>query len=258
MKFTQNEAKTVRLIQEIRKRPSTPERRSKIRSLKRTLRRYRAGIRTAATVPGGGGWNKANRRWRYQALINVYNDDSLPDTPEAIDKDIGLAALAAAHTLLNKHEVGYNDAPWLRHMEDQLPHDRLDWMIPGQSYCGFGCIWSYWRGAKVLLPDGTVYTPNVCPYGGSTKQTLPDKDRVKFVRTTPEGAKPGALVVFNFGSGGAKHIGLARGAMRGGVMPTREFNTAPGSGGNQANGGGVYDRNRSRVLILCVLNVERA
>lgn len=255
MKFTQNEARTVRLIQEIRKRPSTAARRSKIRSLKRTLRAYRAGIRAQAAVTG---WDKMNRRWRYAALIAVYNDDHVPATPEALEKDIGLLALAAAHRMLNKHEVGYNDAPWLRQMENDLPHDRLDWMIPGQSYCGFGCIWSYWTGAKVLLPDGTVYTPNVCPWGGTVQVTTAHGEtyKIKFTRVSPEQARPGALITFNFGSGGAKHIGLARGRMVNGSIPTREFNTAPGSGGNQANGGGCYDRNRARGLILCALNVE--
>lgn len=248
MKFTKNEAKTIRLIQEIRKRPDTPERRRKIRSLKVTLRRYRTGIRAAAAITG---WDKFNRRWRYQALINVYNDDLLPDTPEKIDKDIGLLALAAAHRMVGKHEVGYNDGPWLRQMENDLPHDRLDWMIPGQSYCGFGCIWSYWVGAHVLLPDGTVYTPNICPWGDSKKE------QVRFVRTTPENAKPGALIVFNWGSGGAKHVAMARGRMVGGVIPTREFNTAPAAGGNQSNGDGCYDKTRARGLILCVLNVEK-
>lgn len=261
MKFTKNEAHTVDLIQSLRDRPSTPERRAKIRAEKRTLRRYRSNIRAAATAQRHG-WDKSNRRWRYQALINVYNDDPLPRTAERIDADPGILALAAAGRLLGKVETGYNDAPWLRQMENDLPHDRLDWMIPGQSYCGFGCIWSYWEGAGILLPDGTVYTPNLCPYGGHVEHAdivrgVGVQD-TQFSRVDPTRVKPGGLIVFNFGSGGAKHVGLARAPMRNGVIPTREFNTSPSSGGSQSNGGGVWDKNRTRGLILCALNVAKA
>lgn len=261
MKFTENEARTVRLIQEIRKRPSTPERRRKVRSLKRTLLKYRANIRVAA-VAQRNGWDEMNRRWRYHALLAVYKADDLPEKPADIERDPGLLALAAAHRMVGKTETRYNDASWLQEMEGDLPHDRLDWMIPGQSYCGFGVIWAYWEGAHLLLPDGTVYTPNVCPWGGTTRDTPISRGtgqgRVRFVRVSPENAKPGALVVMNFGSGGAKHIALARSRMVKGVIPTREFNTTPGAGGNQANGGGCWDRDRARGLIMCTLNVERA
>lgn len=165
--------------------------------------------------------------------------------------DEGTKAIAAASRMVGKTETGNNDAGWLRAMERDLPHHRLDWMIPGNPYCGFGVVWAWWVGAGVVLPDGAVYTPNICPWGG---QKI---GNAKFTRVAPENAKPGALVVFNFGSGGAKHVGLARGPMRGGVIPTVEFNTSPDSGGSQANGGGVWKRTRSRGLILCVLNVEK-
>lgn len=246
--FTKAEKKTISEIQSLRKKESTPSTRAKIRHLKNKILFYRAKLRAAGRKSK---WTK-ERRFRYTALLAVYKADPVPHTAEAIEKDIGLLALASAHKMVGKVEVGYNDAPWLRQMENDLPHNRLDWMIPGQSYCGFGCIWSYWDGAKVLLPDGTVYTPNICPYGGHYLGDL------KFTRVEPENAKPGALVVMNFGAGGAKHVALARRPMRRGTIDTREFNTSPGSGGNQGNGGGVWDRNRPKGYILCVLNVSRA
>ena len=169
---------------------------------------------------------------------------------EARKAGTGTNALRAAARMVGKSERGANDAPWLRQMEDDLPHNRLDWMIPGQPYCGFGCIWSWWAGAKTLLPDGTVFTPNICPWGGKTL------GKVKFVRVAPEQAKPGALVVINFGSGGAKHVALARGPMRNGAIPTTEFNTSPTSAGSQANGDGVWKKTRPRGFVLCTLNVE--
>jgi hypothetical protein len=43
--------------------------------------------------------------------------------------------------------------------------------------------------------------------------------------------------------------------MRGGVIPTRDFNTSPGNTGSQANGEGVYDRLRYRANVITVLNV---
>jgi hypothetical protein len=165
----------------------------------------------------------------------------------------GQLALQAAGTMLGKVETGYNDAAWLRQMEADLPHDRLDWMIPGQPYCGLGVIWSYWKGARRLLPDGTVYTPNILGYAGKAFSAA--GGGYKLVRVEPEQAKPGAIVVMDFNGGGADHVALARGPMRGGAIPTREFNTSPSSAGSQANGGGVFDRTRPRAYVLGVLNI---
>lgn len=152
----------------------------------------------------------------------------------------GVRAVRAALTMVGKVENN-NDAPWLHKMENDLPHDRLDWMVPGNPYCGLGVIWSWWVGAKKELPDGYVYTPNICG-GGAYGRKVSAYD-----------AKPGDSVVFHFGSGGAKHVGLARGPAKNGVIPTVEFNTSPSDAGSQGNGGGVWPRNRSLGLVLCVV-----
>ena len=170
----------------------------------------------------------------------------------------GVLALRAARTMLGKTETGNNDAAWLRQIENDLPHNRLDWMIPGNPYCGLGVIWSYWKGAGLELPDGTVYTPNILSYAG-TVFTARDGRKYKLVKVAPKQATKGAIVVVDFTPGtGADHVCLARGPMRNGVIATVEFNTSPGNGGSQANGGGVYERTRPRAFVLGVLNVVPA
>lgn len=135
--------------------------------------------------------------------------------------------------------AGSNDAPFLAEWRKLLG---LAWMR-GQPWCGMACIAGWQFGGRKRLPDGTVYTPNICagapgPYGHKVR---------------PEDARKGDLVVFNFGSGIAKHVGLARGPAKGGVIPTIEGNTSAGNSGSQANGGGVYKRTRSVGLVLCVV-----
>jgi hypothetical protein len=70
IEFTHNERRTIDLIQKLRSRPSTPARRAAIRALKATLLAYRAKLRAAAKLDGG--WDKADRRRRYQAILAVY------------------------------------------------------------------------------------------------------------------------------------------------------------------------------------------
>ena len=138
-----------------------------------------------------------------------------------------------------------NDAPFLRDWENRLGHDRLDWMIPGQPWCGFACIAAYKYGAGRELPDGTVYTPNIVNWARSGRH---------FKAVPPGEAKPGDLVVFDFPGGdpSADHVGLALGPARAGVIPTVEGNTSPSDAGSQANGGGVFKRSRPIGLIAVV------
>ena len=138
---------------------------------------------------------------------------------------------------------GSNDAPFLRDWENRLGHDRLDWMIPGQPWCGLACIAAWKFGAGKLLPDGTVYTPNIVNWARAGEH---------FEAVPPDEAKPGDLVVFDFDSGGADHVGLALWPARAGLIPTVEGNTSPSDAGSQANGGGVFKRSRHVGLIAVV------
>lgn len=67
--FTDGEKRTIYLITTLRKRKSTAARRAAIRGLKLQLLRYRAQIRAAA---GRSGWNKYDRRRRYNRLLVIY------------------------------------------------------------------------------------------------------------------------------------------------------------------------------------------
>lgn len=171
----------------------------------------------------------------------------------------GDRVLEAAKQWLGKFETGPNDAPWLRQMEADLVARGagIGWMIPGQPYCGMGVMGAYLKGLGVLLPDGMVYTPNIMSYAGREFRGT-DGAVYKLNRAAPSDARPGAIVVFDWSPGsGADHTGLARGPLRSGTMPTREFNTSPTNAGSQSNGGGVYDRTRYAGNIIGVLNVTR-
>jgi cell wall-associated NlpC family hydrolase len=55
----------------------------------------------------------------------------------------------------------------------------------------------------------------------------------------------GDLVTFQFDSDPeGDHMGLVTGAVHNGTVPTIEGNTSPGDAGSQANGGGVFQRQR--------------
>ena len=140
---------------------------------------------------------------------------------------------------------GSNDAPWLRQWEAGLPHDRLDWMIPGNPYCGFACVAAYWYGAKVMLPDNTVYTPAIVSRA---------KNGDGFSVVPQEKARKGDLVVFNFpgGNGVADHVGLALGPPVFGQIKCVEANTSGTLAGSQDDGGGVFVRTRPTSLIAVV------
>lgn len=62
--------------------------------------------------------------------------------------------------------------------------------------------------------------------------------------------KPGDIVLFDFGTPGAKHVGLAERYLGNGVAQTIEGNTSPTNAGSQNNGGGVYRRQRSGASIM--------
>lgn len=59
-----------------------------------------------------------------------------------------------------------------------------------------------------------------------------------------DGCKKGTYVVFHFGAGGAKHVGIATGPVRDGLITTIDGNTSSGTSGSQDNGGGVFERTR--------------
>lgn len=142
----------------------------------------------------------------------------------------GQTALATALQCVGRTERN-NRAPWL----DRWARTYVGaWMV-GQPWCGLFCI-VCWAKAGKRLPKDTV----------STVAILNRARRGNGFTAVPASkAKPGDLVVFNFPGGApAEHVGLARGPAKGGMIPTVEGNTSPGSGGSQSNGGGIYLRSR--------------
>lgn len=134
----------------------------------------------------------------------------------------------------NNNRAGWLDA-WARKYVGE-------WMV-GQSWCGLACIVA-WSQAGVALPKDTVSTVAILNRA---------RRHDKFRPVSPENAQPGDLVVFNFAGGApAEHVGLARGPMRNGMIPTVEGNTSPGTGGSQNNGGGIYKRSRPIGLVAVV------
>jgi cell wall-associated NlpC family hydrolase len=157
-------------------------------------------------------------------------------------RDPGERALAAAGQWLGRHETGGNNrAPWL----DAWARQYIGGWMVGQSWCGLLCVVA-WAQAGVALPKDTVSTVAIYnrAHAGNGYRLI-----------APENARPGDLVVMDFDKSRgpvAMHVGLARGPMRGGMIPTREGNTSPTAGGSQNNGDGIYDKSRPASVVACV------
>lgn len=151
--------------------------------------------------------------------------------------DLGAQAVARALKTVGAHEDRGrpNRAAWL---DRWIAKYHQPWMR-GQPWCGLACI-VWWGRAGKKLPLDTVSTVAI-----ANRARRGDG----FTSISAANAKAGDLLVMHMGSGGPKHVGLARGPMRGGVFSTVEGNTSPGNSGSQANGGGIYLRSRPRGLI---------
>ncbi len=91
-------------------------------------------------------------------------------------------------------------------------------------------------GADIPLKARLAYTPYIVADANAGTNGL--------TRVPYDQVQRGDLVVFNFGSGIAKHVGIALGPFTGGMTDAIEGNTSSGSSGSQDNGGGVYRRQR--------------
>lgn len=100
-------------------------------------------------------------------------------------------------------------------------------------------------GADIPAPIRLGYTPYICQDAGNNSNGLhgvPLSD-----------AQPGDLVVFNFGSGGAKHVGVCTEKHGANInVRTTDGNTSFGPGGSEDNGGAVADRTRENWNVICV------
>jgi hypothetical protein len=153
--------------------------------------------------------------------------------------DPGAKALSFALSVVGRTEQD-NRAPWL----DAWARRYVGGWMVGQPWCGLYCIVA-WAAAGKALPKDTVST--VAILGRARRGD-------GFAAVKPEQARAGDLVVMDFSPAPpeAMHVGLARGPLRNGVIPTAEGNTSPGSGGSQNNGGGIYLRTRPRGVVRIV------
>lgn len=93
-------------------------------------------------------------------------------------------------------------------------------------------------GVKFLHPGRIAYTPYIVQDGDRNVNGLRSVRNISAV-------KPGDWAVFNFGSGGAKHVGIVTAInLAKGEVTCIEGNTSPGLKGSQNNGEGVYRRYR--------------
>ena len=144
---------------------------------------------------------------------------------EGLDK--GSFALRFAVADVGKHEDAGrpNRAKWL---DGWVAIFGEKWMT-AQPWCGLG-VWMWYHRAGLDLPKDTVSTIAIAARARrGDKFTVVPADKVK----------AGDLLVMHLGSGGPKHVGLARGPMKNGVFQTVEGNTSAGNSGSQADGGGI-------------------
>ena len=113
----------------------------------------------------------------------------------------------------------------------------------GVPFCAMGVSWAL-NQVGMTPPGGAfAYVPAGINAARNAKRLLADV----------EDAQAGDLVCFDWDDDGiADHVGIVE-ANFGDYLQTIEFNTAPGTGGSQGNGGGVYRRTRDWDSVTAVI-----
>lgn len=117
----------------------------------------------------------------------------------------------------------------------------------GQPWCGAFVDWVLAKRGVDGWPvgrNGIFYTPSIVASAKSKGVWRSDSTE------SLSRIQPGDLVLFDFGSGGAQHVGFAERYVGGGIVQTIEGNTSPTNRGSQNNGGGTYRRQRSAATIM--------
>lgn len=125
--------------------------------------------------------------------------------------------------------------------------------------------WIQWLGYSSPVPWCGCFAGNaVIKHGGAN---IPNRIRLGFTpyicqdatnktngltKVAVQDVKKGDLVVFNFGSGEAKHVGVAVAGYQNGSVITCDGNTSSDAGGSQDNGGTVAKRMRPASYVICV------
>lgn len=136
------------------------------------------------------------------------------------------------------HYVGVTEKPSGSNRGPHIDEWQRRFHMQGQPWCGafVGAMLEIHGGVNVS--DRIVYTPYIWQ---DARSGLNGMEKLVDAKDTHSGD----LVLFDFGSGGIKHVGMLVAPFRGGLAQTVEGNTAFGSAGSQDNGGAVARRSRS-------------
>jgi hypothetical protein len=111
-------------------------------------------------------------------------------------------------------------------------------------------VWWVFRECGVDLREHGIAAPI------STNAFDADAVKAGWRRVPKEKTQPGDVVFYDFGDLGAgdvdgdnDHVGICSRSASGGRLWAIEGNTQSGTGGNQANGGGVFERHRQLSLV---------
>jgi hypothetical protein len=174
---------------------------------------------------------------------------------KAAKEDHGrLGALQTALHLVGttEHPAGSNGGPAVERMQDRFHMGRGPWCGAFVGYCAE-------VGGHADLSDRIVYTPYIYEDAKAGRNGL-----LRVIWTRAGGwqirgqrfAPVFSLVLYDFGSGGIKHVGATRKRWEGGTLETVEGNTSFGNGGSQDNGGAVARRERTPSLAHSVVAID--
>jgi hypothetical protein len=99
-------------------------------------------------------------------------------------------------------------------------------------------------GANISTKIRLGFTPYICQDASNNTNGL--------TKVAVENTQPGDLVVFDFGTGSAEHVGIAVERYAAGNVTTCDGNTSSVPGGSQSNGGMVAKKIRPANQVFCV------
>lgn len=150
---------------------------------------------------------------------------------------------------------------------EQIDAIEREWGLLGLAYCAMGECHVFAKALCLLLgrpADAATITAAVHHDLSHYFDPSPScQDMVDAAvkrgswRRDIRNAKPGDLVFFSWnGTSHASHVGMVKRVLPVGSVATIEWNTTPGPGGNQSDGGGVYERTRGQSVILGYLSIN--
>lgn len=151
------------------------------------------------------------------------------------------AVVAAAKSQLGYREGINNDNKYAKAIAPSLNH---------QPWCAIFVSWCFDKAGATKLIDGQ-YSWGFAGCTGAMRQFIKDGMRVP-----KRSARPGDIVFFDFNDSDitSEHVGIVVESAKTWGLVTVEGNTcAEHATGSQANGNGVYRRNRPYGVILAVV-----